>query len=82
MKTKALIALGIVLVLTLGVVAMASAVGGASFTTFNKHVDGSDVCKQTEINCNHYSAKEYVWLNGGPEANREQNRFLAGCEIF
>jgi hypothetical protein len=65
--------LTIILLLVVALAAVAvlatSAVGGAGFTTFNKHVDGNDVCKQTEINCNHYGAKEYVWLNGGPEAN-------------
>jgi len=46
------------------------AAGGASYTTFNAHVDGAgkDVCKNTEINCNIYGKKEYVWLNGGPLA--------------
>jgi hypothetical protein len=52
-------------------VSEAFAVGGASFTTFNAHVDGQgkDVCKNSAINCNIYGAKEYVWLNGGPDAN-------------
>lgn len=68
-KFVVLLSLAGVAILSLVLVLAASAVGGASFTTFNKHVDGSDVCKQTEINCNHYGAKEYVWLNGGPEAN-------------
>jgi hypothetical protein len=47
------------------------AVGGAAFTTFNPAVDGDtkDVCKNSIINCNIYGAKEYVWLNGGPDAN-------------
>jgi hypothetical protein len=49
----------------------AAAASGASFTTFNAHVDGAskDVCKNSAINCNIYGAKEYVWLNGGPTAN-------------
>ena len=68
-RTIILLSLGSVAVLSLAIVLVASAVGGASFTTFNTHVDGKDVCKQTEINCNHYGAKEYVWLNGGPDAN-------------
>jgi len=63
----------VVLLLLLGgvVVMTTSAVSGASFTTFNAHVDGSgkDICKNTAINCNIYGAKEYVWLNGGPTAN-------------
>jgi hypothetical protein len=68
-KTILLLSLMSVAVLSLALLLVASAVGGASFTTFNTHVDGNDVCKQTEINCNHYGAKEYVWLNGGPDAN-------------
>jgi hypothetical protein len=46
----------------------ALAAGGASYTTFNAHVDGAgkDVCKNSAVNCNIYGAKEYVWLNGGP----------------
>lgn len=47
------------------------AAGSATFTTFNAHVDGdpSKVCLNTAVNCNVYTAKEYVWLNGGPAAN-------------
>lgn len=47
------------------------AVSGAAYTTFNPSVDGSPdmLCKNSIINCNIYSAKEYVWLNGGPTAN-------------
>lgn len=68
---KFLIVVALALVLLLGITVAVSAVSGAAFTTFNAHVDGSskDVCKQTPINCNHYGAKEYVWLNGGPAAN-------------
>ncbi|HEY5730911.1 MAG TPA: hypothetical protein VIS72_12730 [Anaerolineales bacterium] len=71
MKKRLLVALGLALVLTIAIVVIGSAVSGAAFTTFNAHVDGAgkDVCKQTAINCNHYGAKEYVWLNGGPTAN-------------
>jgi len=71
MKTKVLLALGLVILLVLGITALASAVSGAAFTTFNAHVDGAgkDVCKNSVINCNIYGAKEYVWLNGGPAAN-------------
>jgi hypothetical protein len=51
-------------------VSEAFAAGGASYTTFNAAVDGDngnkDLCKNTETNCNIYSAKKYVWLNGGP----------------
>lgn len=57
--------------LVLGIALVVHAVGGAAFTTFNAHVDGAgkDVCKNTATNCNIYGAKEYVWLNGGPDAN-------------
>lgn len=71
MRTRLLIALGIALILALGIAAIASAVSGAAYTTFNAHVDGAskDVCKNTAINCNIYGDKKYVWLNGGPTAN-------------
>jgi hypothetical protein len=60
----------VVVLLAIAVVPVAS-VSGANFTTFNAHVDGAgkDVCKNSDINCNIYGAKEYVWLNGGPTAN-------------
>ncbi len=62
MKTRFLIALAAAVVIALGAVALAGAVSGAAFTTFNAHVDGSskDVCKNSAINCNIYGAKEYV----------------------
>ncbi len=71
MKTRLWIALAVAVVLTLAAVAVAGAVSGAAFTTFNAHVDGAgkNVCKNSAINCNIYGAKEYVWLNGGPTAN-------------
>ena len=71
MKKRLLIALGLALVLTAAIVAVGSAVGGAAFTTFNPSVDGdpADLCKNSIINCNIYSTKQYVWLNGGPGAN-------------
>jgi hypothetical protein len=61
--------IAVMLVMTVG--QAATAVSGAAFTTFNAHVDGAgkDVCKNSDINCNIYGAKEYVWLNGGPTAN-------------
>ncbi len=61
-----IIAVAILLALTIGSVATA---GGAAYTTYNAHVDGNgkDVCKNSVVNCNIYGAKEYVWLNGGPE---------------
>src|SRR5512138_2679654 len=71
MKTRLLIGLVAAVLLALAIVAVAGAVSGAAFTTFNAHVDGAgkDVCKNSAINCNIYGAKEYVWLNGGPTAN-------------
>ena len=68
---KILLTCAIVLLLIAGSTAMALAVSGAAFTTFNAHVDGAgkDVCKNSAIDCNIYGAKEYVWLNGGPTAN-------------
>jgi hypothetical protein len=71
-STKILILLALITVLSTALVITANAVGGAAFTTFNPSVDGSskDVCKNSIINCNIYGAKEYVWLNGGPEANQ------------
>jgi hypothetical protein len=71
MRTKLLISLGVVLVLTIAITTLSLAVSGAGFTTFNPSVDGynKEVCKNSIINCNIYGAKEYVWLNGGPTAN-------------
>jgi hypothetical protein len=70
-KIAILAAFALVIVLGLAVFLTASAVSGAAFTTFNAAADGSgkDVCKNSDINCNIYGAKEYVWLNGGPTAN-------------
>jgi hypothetical protein len=70
-KTILLISLASAAILSLALVLVASAVGGAAFTTYNPAVDGEskDVCKNSIINCNIYGAKEYVWLNGGPDAN-------------
>jgi len=47
------------------------AAGGATFTTFNAHVDGepSALCLSSAVNCNVYTGEEYAWLNGGPTAN-------------
>jgi hypothetical protein len=48
----------------------AGGVSGAAFTTVNEAVDGSNRCKNgsPNINCNQYTGKQYVWLNGGPAA--------------
>lgn len=71
MKTKWVAALLVALVLALGITAVVAAVSGAAFTTFDPSVDGlfKSVCKNSQINCNIYGAKQYVWLNGGPLAN-------------
>src|SRR5512138_244106 len=75
MKTRLLIGLVAAVLLALAIVAVAGAVSGAAFTTFNAHIDGAskDVCKNSVINCNIYGAKEYVWLNGGPAAAQLPN---------
>jgi hypothetical protein len=53
--------------------AFGGGVTGAAFTTVNTNTvvsggDGADFCKNGSgyINCNIYSGKQYVWLNGGP----------------
>lgn len=48
-----------------------SPVTGAVFTTVNETIDGPGKCKNGNpaINCNHYTGKPYVWLNGGPPSN-------------
>lgn len=71
MKSKWVLALVVSLVLVLGITAVVYAVSGAAFTTFDPSVDGlfKSVCKNSQINCNIYGAKQYVWLNGGPTAN-------------
>jgi hypothetical protein len=70
-STKILLLFSLIAIMTAAVVISASAVGGAAFTTFNPSIDGEtkDVCKNSIINCNIYGAKEFVWLNGGPDAN-------------
>jgi hypothetical protein len=74
MKGKIMIMVGVVIVLALGITALAAA-AGASYTSYNPSVDGigKTVCKNSIINCNIYGAKEYVWLNGGPVANVEED---------
>src|SRR6187455_1738607 len=51
----------------------ASAAPPASFTTVNATADGSGNClnggdPSDSVNCNIYTAKKNVWLNGGPVA--------------
>src|ERR1044071_4175601 len=70
-KTKLLTSSLLVIMLLVGVTAVASAntpVTGAAFTTVNETVDGTGHCKNgnPDVNCNIYDGKEFVWLNGGP----------------
>lgn len=46
-------------------------VTGAVYTTVDETIDGPGKCKNGNpaINCNHYTGKPYVWLNGGPASN-------------
>ena len=46
-------------------------VSGADFTTVNDPVDGPGHCQNgnANVNCNLYTGKAYVWLNGGPPHN-------------
>lgn len=43
-------------------------VAGAGFTTTNPDLDGPGTCQNGPgtVNCNLYTAKEFVWANGGP----------------
>ena len=48
----------------------APAFAGAAFTTVNTSLDGTGKCQNNgNINCNQYAGKQFVWLNGGPDAN-------------
>src|SRR5436190_3832466 len=66
----------LVLACALAVVAGASAsstsVQGAVFTSVNPSIDGTGHCLNGPgpINCNIYTGKRFVWLNGGPAANK------------
>lgn len=46
-------------------------VTGGVFTTVNEAVDGTGKCLNGNpaVNCNLYTGKPYVWLNGGPSAS-------------
>ncbi len=46
-------------------------VTGGTFTSVNQGADGLGTCLNGTglINCNLYTGKQYVWLNGGPGAN-------------
>jgi hypothetical protein len=62
----ALLVLGVTV--TGSMVTHAWAVSGAGFTTVNEAVDGTGNCLNGNpgVNCNIYTGKEFVWLNGGP----------------
>jgi hypothetical protein len=51
----------------------AQATSGAGYTTINSTVDGppGTLCHNgnPNVNCNQYFAKQYVWINGGPDKN-------------
>jgi hypothetical protein len=57
--------------------ATAQATSGAAFTTINSTADaggtgaGQGLCHNGNgnVNCNQYFAKQYVWINGGPDKN-------------
>jgi hypothetical protein len=44
-------------------------VNGAVYTTIDVALDGPGHCQNSAINCNIYSGKQFVWLNGGPTSN-------------
>jgi hypothetical protein len=44
-------------------------VSGAVYTTIDTAVDGTGHCQNSAIDCNIYSGKQFVWLNGGPTVN-------------
>lgn len=48
--------------------ASATPVTGAAFTTVNEAMDGTGNCLNgnPDVNCDIYTGKQYVWLNGGP----------------
>jgi hypothetical protein len=60
-----------VIALLLAAVA-AYAVGGAAYTSVNDSADGPGHCQNgnPQVNCNLYAGKEFVWVDGGPDANR------------
>ena len=76
MKRYALFLLPVLLMAALAPVASSpstvSAIAGAAFTTVNVALDGPGHCRNGNpaINCNIYTGKQYVWLNGGPKANK------------
>jgi SdrD B-like protein len=77
MKSTRMCLIALIAVLALGaaltgsMVTPAWAVSGAAFTTVDEAVDGPDRCLNGNpgVNCNIYTGKEFVWLNGGPVAN-------------
>ena len=75
MLGKQLVRLAIVVAALAAVPAVQAAavpVTGGVFTSVNVAVDGAGKCKNGNpgVNCNLYTGKPYVWLNGGPGANQ------------
>src|SRR3954449_9388887 len=70
--SKRLLGVLLALVAALAVAAPVYAVSGADFTTMNTTFDGFGHCKNGNgnVNCNIYDGKQYVWTNGGPDANK------------
>jgi hypothetical protein len=70
--TRRLATPAIVLVALLLAAAAAHAVAGAAFTSVNDSADGPGHCQNgsPQVNCNLYAGKNYVWIDGGPDANR------------
>jgi hypothetical protein len=65
--------LATVVALTVSGTALAGGgVNGADFTTMNTSFDGTGHCLNGNgnVNCNIYNGKQYVWTNGGPDANK------------
>lgn len=63
--------LALVAALVMLLPATALAVSGAGYTTVDPAADGGGKCKNGNpgVNCNIYTDKPFVWLNGGPAAN-------------
>lgn len=85
MKSKGIIALVFAAILLAIGASIGIADNESSFITANPHVDGtvSLECANSSNNCNGFSAKEYVWLNGaslGHGLNNDGTYFFAVLE--
>ena len=65
---RALVVVAAALVAAAAAQAGPTPVTGGVYTTVDQSVDGTGHCfnGNPSVNCNQYSAKQYVWLNGGP----------------